>query len=102
MIGYDTSTAGPLSNNHARFGATALVVTAMIYNSPVRTDNMVTGDSTEGVLIAADRTIVDLHAVIQRGARVLSASVDEESESRLDEFLASTAPRAKKTRLVRR
>lgn len=102
MIDNDTSTAGPLSNNHARFGAAALMVTAMIYNGPVKTDNMATAESTEGVLIAADRTVAQLHAAIRQGARILSASVDEESEARLDEFLAATASPVKKTKLAKR
>lgn len=102
MIDNDTSTIGPLSNNHARFGAAALMVTAMIHNSPARTDNMANAESTKGVLVAADRTIVQLHAAIRQGARTLSASVDEESETGLDEFLASTAPPVRKTKLVRR
>jgi len=99
---HETSTASPLSNNHSRFGTAALMVTAIIYTSPVRTDNMSVNESTEGVVIPTDRTVAQLHAAIRRGARILSASVDEASEARLDQFMAATAVPAKKTKLVRR
>lgn len=99
---HETGTASSLSNNHSRFGAAALMVTAIIYNSPVRTDSMSAAETTEGVVIPTDRTVAQLHAAIRQGARILSASVDEESEARLDEFMATTAVPAKKTKLVRR
>ncbi len=78
------------------------MVTAIISNGPVRTDNMATAETTEGVLIAADRSIEQLHAAIRQGARILSVTVDEELEARLDEFMAATAPPIKKTKLPRR
>ncbi len=44
---HETGTASSLSNNHSRFGAAALMVTAIIYNSPVRTDSMSAAETTE-------------------------------------------------------
>jgi len=68
----------------------------------IRTDSVNTVETTEGVLIAVDRPIEQLHAAIRHGARILSATVDEEVEARLDEFMAATALPTRKTKLPRR
>ncbi len=101
MSDYDTSTNTSLSSNSPLLLGAVLMVQVMTSSASVRTD-MVSIGSTDASMapIDVDGDVRQLHATIRRGANILASSVDEESEARLDAFLASTSAPPKKIKIA--
>jgi hypothetical protein len=98
----DTSTFGPLSSNHSRFGAAALAVTVMISNSSAKTDMVNVSDT--GAHSEPVRNVggsAALQSAVIRGARVLSASINEEGEARLERLLAAETQKPQKLKVTK-
>ena len=99
MSEHEVSTSGLLSNNHSTVAVVALAVTVMTSNAPAKTD-MVNIGGTDSHSEPMESTAA-LQSAIIRGARSLSASINQEGEARLDRLLATHVATPHKSKITK-